>query len=382
MNDYPARAIVDHSAIRSNVARLREVAGPAAVMAIIKSNAYGHGLFEVARSALAGGAGWLGVAQVSEALKVRAAGIDAPLLSWMFTPDTSLTEAVRDAIDLSASAPWALRRIDAAARETGTTARVHLKIDTGMGRGGATAEDWTALVTEAAALAADGSIEVVGIWSHLACADEPGSRATADQVEVFTAALAVAERAGLRPQVRHLAASSGTLLAPQTHFDLVRPGISIYGLTPAPLVASSAELGLRPAMRLEAGVIHVKDVPAGTPVSYGHTYTTPDAGRLAIVPLGYGDGILRHASNVGPVLIGGHRSTVAGRVCMDQFTVDLGPAGVDVEAGSTAVLFGDGRDGEPTAQDWADVTGTISYEIVTRLSSRVPRTHLFPTEPR
>ncbi|MEE6283038.1 alanine racemase [Georgenia sp. MJ170] len=382
MSDYPARAIVDHAAIRSNVARLREAAGPATVMAVVKADAYGHGLLEVSRSALAAGAGWLGVAQLSEALLVRAAGIDAPVLSWMFAPGTSLTEAVAADIDLSASAPWALREIDAAARRTGRAARVHLKVDTGMGRGGATVDAWESLVAEAAALEAGGSIDVVGVWSHLARADEPEAATTAHQVEAFTAALAVVARAGLRPQVRHLAASSGTLLAPESHFDLVRPGISVYGLTPAPDVASSADLGLTPAMRLEADVIHVKDVPAGTPVSYGHTYTTPAAGRLAIVPLGYGDGILRHASNAGPLLVGGHRATVAGRVCMDQFTVDLGPAGGDVEPGTPAVLFGDGRDGGPTAQDWAEAAGTISYEIVVRLSSRVPRIHLSPTEPR
>lgn len=382
MTDYPARAIVDHTAIRANVERLREAAGPATVMAVIKADAYGHGLIEVARSTLAAGAGWLGVAQLSEALAVRAAGITAPLLSWMFAPGADLTEAVAADIDLSASAPWAIDNLAAAARRTGRTARVHLKVDTGMGRGGATVAAWPELVASAAAAAAEGSVEVVGVWSHLACADEPGTAVTGRQVETFTAALGVAERAGLRPQVRHLAASSGTLLAPQTHFDLVRPGISVYGLTPAPEVASSAELGLRPAMRLEADVIHVKDVPAATPVSYGHTYTTPRDGRLAVIPLGYGDGILRHASNSGPVLVGGHRATVAGRVCMDQFTVDLGPHGRDVEPGTTAVLFGDGRDGAPTAQDWAEAAGTISYEIVTRLSSRVPRVHHSPTEAR
>ncbi|WP_413452178.1 alanine racemase [Georgenia phoenicis] len=380
MSYYPARAVVDHAAIRANVERLRAVAGRAEVMAVVKADAYGHGIVPVSRSALAAGATWLGVAQLGEALELRAAGVDAPLLTWLYGPGAPLAEAVTARLDLSASAPWALEELAAAALCTGRAARVHLKADTGMGRGGARPEAWEELVDHAARLAAEGTVDVVGVWSHLARGDEPDQPTTAAQLAAFRDAVAVAERAGLRPAVRHLAASSGTLFHPDTHLDLVRPGLALYGLSPAPDVANAVALGLHAALRLEAEVIHVKDVPAGTPVGYGHTYTTPSPGRLALLPLGYGDGIPRHAGNAGPVRVGRHHTRVAGRVSMDQVVVDLGPDGGDVSVGDVAVLLGDARDGVPTAQDWADATGTISYEIVTRLGSRIPRTHVSQEE--
>ena len=381
MSYYPARAVIDHAAIRANVERLRAAAGRAEVMVVVKADAYGHGGVPVARTALAAGATWLGVAQLGEALALRAAGIDAPLLTWLYAPGAPLAAAVAAEIDISASAPWALDELAAAARAAGRPARVHLKVDTGMARGGARPEAWEGLVAHAARLAAEGTVDIVGVWSHLARGDEPDQPTTDRQVEVFTAALAVAERAGLRPSLRHLAASSGTLLHPSTHFDLVRPGIAVYGHSPAPDVADAVELGLRAAMRLEADVVLTKDLPAGVPVGYGHTFTTPVPGRLALLPLGYADGIPRHASNTAPVQVGPHRSRVAGRVSMDQIVVHL-PDGADVSAGDVAVLFGDARDGHPTAQDWAAAVGTISYEIVTRLSNRVPRVHLSPEDPQ
>lgn len=382
MNYYPARAVIDHAALRANVERLREAAGPAEVMAVVKADAYGHGILPVSRSVLAAGATWLGVAQLGEAIALRAAGIEAPLLSWLYGPGAPLAEAIEAGIDISAAAPWALTELAAAARKTARPARVHLKVDTGMARGGAWPTAWAELVDHAARLAAEGTVEIVGIWSHLARADEPARPATDQQLATFTDALARAERAGVRPQLRHLAGSSGTLLHPATHFDLVRPGIAVYGLSPAPEVAGAVELGLHAAMRLEAEVVLTKDVPVGTPVGYGHTYDTPQPGRLALLPLGYGDGIPRHASNSGPVQLGTHRARVAGRVSMDQIVVDLGPTGTDVNVGDVAVLFGDARDGVPTAQDWADAAGTISYEIVTRLSGRVPRIHHAQEEER
>nr|WP_226925160.1 alanine racemase [Georgenia thermotolerans] len=390
---HPARAVVDLGAITDNVGVLRAAAPRAEVMAVVKADAYGHGLLPVARAALDGGATWLGVAQLAEALELRA-GLDAgaggpaaasdgaaapahpPILSWIFAPGAPLGRALEADIDLSASAPWAVAEIAAAARATGRTARVHLEVDTGMGRGGARPEAFNELVAAAAAAQAEGTVDVVGVWSHLACADEPENPATGRQVEVFTAALAQAERGGLRPRVRHLAASAGTLFHPATHFDLVRPGIAVYGLSPAPAVASSAALGLRPAMTLEARLVVVKAAPAGTPLSYGHTAVTTTDTHLGVVPLGYGDGIPRAASGLGPVTVAGRRYHVAGRVCMDQVILDLGPESTDVAVGDTAVLFGDGRDGTPTADDWAAVVGTINYEIVTRLGARVPRVHV------
>jgi alanine racemase len=218
---------------------------------------------------------------------------------------------------------------------------------------------------------ADGAIDVVGVWSHLAYADAPGHPTIGRQAAAFREALEVAQRAGLKPQLRHLANSAATLALPDTHYDLVRPGIATYGLSPGPDVGTAASLGLRPAMRLTARLALVKQVPAGQGVSYGHRYTTEHATTLALVPLGYADGVPRHATNLGPVQVNGRRFTVSGTVCMDQFVVDVGD--LPVAAGDEVVLFGPGDDGEPTAEDWAAAVGTINYEIVTRIGPRVPR---------
>jgi alanine racemase len=266
------------------------------------------------------------------------------------------------------SSQWQLDTVTAAAEQLGRTARVHLKIDTGLSRNGATRAEWEPLVKAAAATDA---VEGVGVWSHFAYADEPGHPTIGRQLAAFRDAVAAAEHAGLRPQVRHLANSAATLTLPAAHFDLVRPGIAVYGLSPVP---SRGDFGLTPAMTLRAGIALVKRVGPGEGVSYGHEYHTPRETTLALVPLGYADGVPRHAGNAGPVLIGGRRFRISGRVCMDQFVVDLGD--LPVSAGDAAVLFGTGRDGEPTAQDWADAAGTIHYEIVTRVGARVARTYV------
>jgi len=230
-------------------------------------------------------------------------------------------------------------------------------------------------LTEAAAKhVADGVIDVIGVWSHLAYADAPGHPTIARQVVAYGEALEIAERAGLRPQLRHLANSAATLALPSTHFDLVRPGVAVYGLSPGPDVGTAAGLGLRPAMRLTARLALAKQAPADHGVSYGHRYRTTSPTTLALVPLGYADGIPRHATNVGPVQINGRRFTISGTVCMDQFVVDVGD--LPVAAGDEVVLFGPGDDGEPTAEDWAVAVGTINYEIVTRIGARVPRRYL------
>lgn len=375
---FPARAIIDLDAIAGNVARLREAAPNAQVMAVVKADAYGHGLVPSARAALAGGASWLGVAQLTEAVRLREAGVTAPrLLSWLFAPGphthAALAHAIDLDIDLSAGSDSALEAIAAAARTAGRPARVHLKVDTGLARGGAFLEPWTALLRRALDLESAGVVVVVGVWSHLATAEDVPSPVTDAQVAVFREAIGRAERAGADLEVRHLANSAGTFAAPDLHFDLVRPGLAVFGLSPLPH-RTAAELGLTPAMRLEADIMLVKDAPAGQGVSYGHTYTTPRDTVLADLPLGYADGIPRHASGAGPVHIGGRRRQVAGRVCMDQFVVDL-DGDSSVRAGDTAILWGSGRDGEPTAADWAAASGTISYEIVTRLGARVPRVY-------
>ncbi|MFV0259916.1 MAG: alanine racemase, partial [Acidimicrobiales bacterium] len=370
---------VDLDAIAANVATLRRAATGSDVMAVVKADAYGHGLVPSARAALAGGAGWLGVAQPVEALALRRAGITAPVLCWLYPPG-SVGPLVAAGVDVSAAAPWTIDEAETAARATGEPARVHLKIDTGLGRGGAPSAAWDQLCARTGAAVRRGTIELIGVWSHLAFADAPHHPTVKEQREVVLDAVGVAHRAGLRPQVRHLANSAATLTSPDTHFDLVRPGLAVYGLSPVPEVASAAELGLRPAMGLTSRLALVKDVPAGQGVSYGHAYTTSVATTLGLVPLGYADGVPRHASGAGPVTVragGDHvplATTVAGRVCMDQIVVDLGPGGSGrFAAGVGVVPRGDPARAEPPAPAWADAAGTISYEIVTRMSSRLPR---------
>jgi alanine racemase len=367
-------ARVDLGAIRANVEALR-AATSAEVLAVVKADGYGHGLLPSARAAVAGGATWLGTALLDEALALRAAGIMAPrVLAWLIGPGEAWADALAADVDLSVNAGWALDEVVAAARQAGTTARVHLKVDSGLGRGGAAPADWADLVEAARKAEAEGVVRVVGLWSHLAYADAPGHPTILRQAEVFREAVALAQGAGIDPEVRHLANSAATLTAPEHHFDLVRPGLAVYGLSPVPDVAGPSAYGLRPAMTLAADLVHVKRVPAGSGVSYGHIYTTDRETTLGLVPLGYADGVPRAGGNVGPVLAAGRSRTVAGRVCMDQLVLDLGDD--DVAVGDEVVLFGPGDDGAPTAQDWAEATGTISYEIVTRVGPRVPRVYV------
>ncbi|OMH34982.1 alanine racemase [Tersicoccus sp. Bi-70] len=368
-------AVVDLAAIRHNVRTLRTRVAPAALMAVVKADAYGHGMLPVATAALEAGADWLGVAHVSEALVLRRAGLDAPLLAWLHTPATDFAAAVEAGIDLGVSG-WELEPIAAAAAAAGRTARVHLKIDTGLGRNGCTAEEWPVLVRAALDHEAAGRLRLVGVFSHLAVADEPVRPETDAQVAAFRAAVAIAEDAGARLEARHLANSPAILTRPDTHFDLVRAGVSLYGLSPLAGI-SSAELGLTPAMTLRAAIANVKHVPAGQGVSYGLRYRTGTASALALVPVGYADGVPRIATDA-PVLIDGQRHTVAGRIAMDQFVVDLvDPVPSDPAAllGADAVLFGDPATGAPAVEEWADAAQTINYEVVTRIGSRVPRVY-------
>jgi alanine racemase len=370
-----AEAVIDLAAIRSSVGRLVDVAPTAAVMAVVKADGYGHGLLPSARAALEGGATWLGTAVLEEALALRAAGITAPILSWLAVPGEALVDGVRADVDLSASAVWMLEELAAAARQAGRPARVHLKVDTGLSRAGATPDDWPELVRTGLRLQAEGVLELVGAWSHFARADAPADPTVLGQVEVFREALAIAEGLGFVPLLRHLANSAATLANPQAHFDLVRPGISVYGLSPGPDVGTAEALGLVPAMTLRASLALVKQVPAGSGVSYGHRYVTEQATTLGLVPIGYADGVPRAATNGAEVFADGRRLTIAGTVCMDQFVLDLGPDS-RAAAGDDVVLFGPGDQGEPTAQDWADAVGTINYEIVTRIGLRVPRRYV------
>ncbi|MGW4025094.1 alanine racemase [Streptomyces sp. NPDC005009] len=374
-----ARAEIDLAAVRANVRALRERAPGAAFMAVVKADGYGHGAAPCARAAVEAGATWLGTATPQEALALRAPGAGVPdgvrIMCWLWTPGGPWREAVEAGLDVSLSGMWALDEVTRAARLAGRPARVQLKADTGLGRGGCQpGDDWTELVAAALRAEAEGLLRVTGLWSHFACADEPGHPSIAAQLTRFREMVAYAEGQGIDPEVRHIANSPAALTLPESHFDLVRPGIAMYGVSPSPEIGTPADLGLRPAMTLSASMALVKHVPGGHGVSYGHHYVTPGATTLGLVPLGYADGIPRHASSTGPVLVEGKWRTVAGRVAMDQFVVDLG--GDEPGPGAEAVLFGPGDRGEPTAEDWAQAAGTIAYEIVTRIGTRVPRVYV------
>jgi alanine racemase len=375
-----AEAAVDLDAIRHNVAILAELAdrSGAATMAVVKAEGYGHGSVEVGRAALAAGASWLGVCTMDEALTLRAGGITAPILSWLDLPDDDFAVGVAADVDLSVASVAQLAAVCAAADRVGRPARLHLKIDTGLSRNGCPAAEWADLVRAAARASADGVVEVVAVWSHLAHADQPDHPMLDRQAARLEAAWRVATEAGLRP-IRHLANSAATLARPDLHYDLVRPGIAVYGLDP--IGPPPSRYGLRPAMTFRTRVALVKRVPAGEGVSYGHEWVTSRETTLALLPVGYADGVPRRLgsrpSGVGGMraLLGGQLLPVVGRVCMDQIVVDCGPDGAGVTEGAEAVLFGPGDRGEPTAQDWADALGTIHYEIVTGLRvGRVTRT--------
>ncbi len=372
----PARAeiVVDLDAIRRNVATLKQRAEGARMMTVVKADGYGHGLVPAGRAARAGGADWLGVAVIEEALALREAGDTGPILTWLAVPGEDYTAAISAGVDVTAYTTEEVAEIAEAARRLGERARLQLKVDTGLSRGGSSDVLWPQLVAAAAAAEESGAVRVTGIWSHFACSDEPDHPANDAQELAFRAALAVVDELGVEPEVRHLANSAAALLRPSSRFDLVRCGIASYGLTPAPEVASAAELGLVPAMTVVGRLALVKRIPAGAGVSYGHTYVTAKETTVAVVPVGYGDGVPRHASSRARVLAAGRQRLVAGRVCMDQFVLDLDddPA----EPGDTVVLFGTGEDGAPTAQDWADACGTISYEIVTRIGGRMQRRYV------
>jgi alanine racemase len=368
-----AEIVVDLDAVRHNVARLRELlatgsgTGPA-LMVVVKADGYGHGMVPVALAARAAGAEWLGVATHEEALALRAAGDTGRILCWLAAPGHDYAPSVAAGVDVGA---YTVEQLQAIAAVADHPAAVQLKVDTGLSRGGAPRSTWERLFAAARDEERRGRVRITGIWSHFACSDEPEHPANEQQEKAFREALDLAAAAGLQPEVRHLANSAGALLRPSSRLDLVRLGIASYGLTPAPGVVSTAELGLRPAMTVRGRVALTKDLAAGEGVSYGHTFVTDRPTHVALVPMGYGDGIPRHASNTAQVLVGGARGRVLGRICMDQFVVE---APQHVSPGDEVVVFGPGDDGEPSAQEWAEWCGTISYEIVTRIGGRQRRT--------
>jgi alanine racemase len=370
MDGHP-EALVDLDAIRANVAALCRHVGSPQVMAVVKSDGYGHGMLASARAALAGGATWLGVLQLADGIDLRRAGLTVPVVSLHGCPDARHSDAIRRDIDITAGTPELVDQIARAAVRAGKPARLHLEADTGMGRGGATAADWPGLVRAALAAEADGRVKVVGLWSHLACADIPGHPSIARQLAAFRDAVALAEHAGARPEVRHIANGAATLTVPESYLDLVRPGGAIYGLCTLP---GGVPGWLRPAMTVRARLMQVKHMAAGVRVSYGHRYATPSATTLGLLPLGYNEGIPRQASGAaGLMFTRGRRVQIAGTVNMNHVILDLGTG--PAKAGDEVVLFGPGDRGEPTAQEWAEALGTNSYDIVTRFTGKVPRSY-------
>ena len=364
-----AEIVVDLAAIRHNVRRLRAIVGPdVAMMTVVKADGYGHGMVPVARAAREAGAQWLGVATLDEALALRAAGDEGRLLCWLAVPGEDYAAAAAAGIDVTAYTTEELDEIV----EAGSRPRVQLKLDTGLSRGGASRADWSRLFAHAAELQQAGRLDITGIWSHLAASDEPDDPVNEVQERAFLEAIDLAEAFGVQPELRHLANSAAAVLRPSARFNLVRCGIATYGLDPAP--GHTHDLDLVPAMTVRARLVMSKLIAAGDGVSYGHTWVAEHDTSVGIVPAGYGEGIPRAAGNAASVRVGDAWRPIRGRVCMDQFVVDLD--GDLPPAGTEVVLFGSGRHGEPTAQDWAVAVDTINYEIVTRVGGRLARRYV------
>jgi alanine racemase len=354
------RLDVHLSAIAHNT-RLLASRASGDLMAVVKADGFGHGAVDVARTALANGAAWLGVTSIDEALALRTAGLDAPLLSWLNTADADFAAAARHGIDVAVPG---IEHLVAVARAPGR-ARVHLHIDAGMARDGAPPYAWAHLCRTARRAELRGEVEVVGVMGHLGCADDPADDCNALGRTRFAWAIETARAVGLRPAHRHLAATSATLTDPRSHHTMSRVGAGLVGIDPSRTTA------LRPAMTLTAPVVSIRRVLAGTPVGYGHLHRTPTATHLGLLPLGYADGLPRVASCHAEVLVRGRRRPLVGRISMDQAVVDLGERPVDL--GETVTVFGPGDAGEPTVAEWAGWTGTIEHEIVTGIGSRVLR---------
>lgn len=357
-------ALIRPGHISHNVQALHQAAGTAESMVVVKADGYGHGALTAAQAGLDGGATWLGTADIDEALALRAQGITAPILAWLVGPDSAVSEAISHHIDLGISSQGQLEQI-VSQSSVAAPATIQLKIDSGMGRGGVVESDW-ATIAQAIARAQDqGVVRLRGVFTHLSLASVTDDTA---QLSRFDQALGIISDAGLAPELIHGGASVGSIRTPGRGYDLARFGIAAYGY---PMTPEHDVLGLRPAMRLSGQVILTKQLPAGHGVGYDLTYRTTSETTMAVVPLGYADGVPRHASSKGPVVIGDQRFTVAGRVSMDQISIDVGDR--PVEVGQWAVLWGDPSEGHPSASDWADVAGTIPYEVISGVGSRVPR---------
>ncbi|MGV9710573.1 alanine racemase [Gordonia sp. NPDC003424] len=372
MTSSALTATIDLDAIAHNVDIVRTAAG-VGVLAVVKADAYGHGAVPVARAVLAAGATELGVAHITEALSLRAAGITAHITSWLHHPDADFGAAIGADIDVALSSARQLDAVIAAATARGTTATVTVKVDTGLNRSGVAVDEWADFADQLAKARADGAVTVRAIMCHLARGDEPDHPLNSAQAERLDTAAADLRRLGAPAEVMHIANSPAALTRPDLARDLVRPGIALYGRTPIP---ERGDFGLIPAMTLTAGVSLVKKLAAGQGVSYSHTWVSPIDTTIAVIPAGYADGVPRLLSGSITARIGDRSFPGVGRICMDQFVIDLGPDGGGVREGDVAELFGTGRDGGSTAKDWADAIGTIDYEIVSGIGQRAIRRYM------
>jgi alanine racemase len=370
---YRAYAQVDLAAIASNVAAIKSSTS-AEILAVVKADAYGHGLIPVAQTALASGASWLGVALLEEALAIRKAGIDARTIAWLTPPGDDFVSAIKHDIDLSVSSVMLLREILAAGASVGRTPRIHIEVDTGMRRGGFL-DEWKLFLEELAKNR--DQLHVVGLWTHFARADEPENTATLDQVHEFEKYHTDLQAIGIDPQIIHLSNSAATLTAPIAHRSMVRLGIAMYGLSPdVKTLGDAAKYSLKPAMTLKAKLSLVKSAPKGSAVGYGGTAILKEDTKLGVVVLGYSDGIPRNTGSSAGVSFNGRKAPIVGRVSMDQFVVNLGSDCAALSGDYVTVFGGAPEEAGYSIDEWAAAASTINYEIVTRIASRVPRIYV------
>jgi alanine racemase len=364
-------AVIDLDAVAHNVALLREHAGSAQVMAVVKADGYGHGATQTGRAALAAGAAELGVATINEAVALRGDGITAPVLAWLHPPGTDFAPALETDVQIAVSSLLQIGELRDAVERTGRVATVTVKVDTGLNRNGASPAEYAAMLTALKRALADEAFTLRGLMSHLAHGDEPDNPFNDVQAQRLKDMVGQARDQGLQYEVVHLSNSPSAMTRPDLAFDMIRPGIAVYGQTPIP---TRGDMGLKPAMTLKCPVALLRPVQTGDGVSYGHTWIAERDTTLALLPIGYADGVFRNLSGRIDVLINGRLRRTVGRVCMDQLVVDVGSDG-DVSEGDDAILFGPGTRGEPTAQHWAELLGTINYEVITSPRGRVVRTY-------
>ena len=366
-----ASAEVNLSAIADNL-KLIKSKTDAQVLAVVKADAYGHGLIQVGKAAADAGAEWLGTALLEEGIALRKSGVKIPIISWLTPLGEDFKTAIDLDVDLSISSIELLNEVVTAGKSVKKIPRVHIEVDTGMSRGGV-GDDWQIFLDQLIKVSKFNEINVVGIWSHFARADEPDEKMNKEQLATFEDRVKSLAMAGINPEFIHIANSAASLVNKSAHKNIIRWGIGLYGLSPdVNNLGDSKSLKLKPVMKLKAKLHLVKTVKAGASVGYGGTATTKSDTKLGVVTLGYADGIPRNANNLAGVFVAGNRAPLIGRVSMDQFVVDLGINSL-AKTGDEVIVFGDGSGGEYTADEWAKASGTINYEIVTRIGSRVPR---------